>query len=110
LPESKSTATQGSLAGQTQLSQEIAAIKAARAALASRNATGALNDLDQYERSYPAGLFKLEAQVLRIDALLELGQSAAAQELARRFLVNQPDSPYARHVRSVASAATKTSP
>jgi len=88
----------------------MAAIKAARAALASGDASGALSDLNQYERGYPAGLFKLEAQVLRIDALLELGRSTAAQDLAQRFLATQPDSPYARHVRSVASAATKTNP
>jgi hypothetical protein len=108
--QSLSAPTQDSLAGPTQLSQEMAAIKAARAALASRDATGALSELNQYERSYPVGLFKVEAQVLRIDALLELGQSAAAQDLAQRFLATQPNSPYARHVRSVASAATKTNP
>lgn len=106
LPES--VTTRQSPAGQTQLSEEIAAIKGARAAVAQGDANRALAELDRYERAYPAGLFKIEAQVLRIDALLDLGQYATARELGQRFLAAQPDSPYAQHVRSVASAATGT--
>jgi hypothetical protein len=106
----ESPAGQSQLSHQSQLSQEIAAIKAARAALASNDATSALSELNRYERTYPAGLFSVEAQVLRIDALVLLGQHSAAQTLALRFLNAQPDSPYARHVRSVASAGTKTNP
>lgn len=109
-PPPASAMNRESPASQSQISEEIAAIKSARDALASHDATGALSALDRYRRTYPAGLFGVEAQVLRIDALLELGQYAAARELAQRFLAAQPDSPYARHVRSVASAATRTNP
>jgi hypothetical protein len=106
--ESRSATNREDPAGQTQLSEQIAAIKAARAALASHDASRALSDIDQYEHTYPAGLFSVESQVLRIDALLELGRYVAARELARQFLAAEPDSPYAQHVRSVASAAART--
>jgi hypothetical protein len=94
--------------GQTQLSEQIAAVKGARAALASHDASRALSDIDHYERTYPAGLFNVEIQVLRVDALFELGRYAAARELGQQFLAVAPDSPYAQHVRSVTSAAART--
>jgi len=106
--EPRSVTNREDPAAQTQLSEQIAAVKAARAALASHDASGALRDIDQYEHVYPAGLFSVETQVLRIDALHELGRHVAARELARKFLAAQPDSPYAQHVRSVESAAART--
>jgi hypothetical protein len=105
--EARSVTNREYPAGQTQLSEQIAAVKAARAALTSHDASRALSDIDRYEHTYPAGLFTVETQVLRIDALFELGRYASARELVQQFLAAEPDSPYAQHVRSVASAAAR---
>jgi hypothetical protein len=45
-----------------------------------------------------------EAEVLRIEALRDTGDSRAAAARAREFLTRHPDAPQARHVRSILEA------
>jgi hypothetical protein len=87
--------------GQSDLSAQTAVLQTVRASLAARRAEQALRQVDQYERDYPAGLFLLEAEVLRIDADSQLGDSASVKRLATRFLELHRDSPYARHVQAL---------
>jgi hypothetical protein len=81
------------------LRAELMALDAARAALAAGNGQGALSLLDAYDRGNPRGLLKLEAEVLRIDALAKSGRPDAARRRARAFLARYPNSVLASRVR-----------
>jgi len=81
------------------LRAELMALDAARAALAAGNGQGALSLLDAYDRGNPRGLLRLEAEVLRIDALAKSGRSDAAQKRAKAFLARHPNSVLASRVR-----------
>ncbi len=81
------------------LRAELKALDGARTTLASGNAQGALSLLDAYDRGYPRGLLRLEAEVLRIDALARSGQTEAARRRADAFLRQHPKSVLASRVR-----------
>ena len=59
----------------------------------------ALGALDDYQRSFPHGVLGQEAAVLRIEALVKGGNTAAAKALADRFLAANPQSPHAPRIR-----------
>jgi hypothetical protein len=82
------------------LRRELAALDAARRALASGNARSALTGLDAYDRAYPRGRLELEAEVLRIDALAKAGLASAARRHAEAFVRRHPGSVFASRVRS----------
>lgn len=84
------------------LSAELGALDAARSALASGDANGALTQLDAYAHNFPHGRLSLEAEVLRIDALAKSGQTAAARKRAEAFMKRHPDSVLASRVRAYA--------
>ncbi len=98
LPATKPASPAGSL--QT-LTNELEAIEAARRALANRDAHRALRLLERYRRSHPAGRLRMEAEVLRIEALAARGDRASAARLARAFTERQPNSPYTRRIQSL---------
>jgi hypothetical protein len=81
---------------------ELAQLDAARSKLASGRSEEALALLDAYDRSAPRGMLKLEAEVLRIDALSRSGRTALAQSRARAFLARHPKSVLAARVRRIA--------
>jgi hypothetical protein len=81
------------------LAAELGALEAARAALGRRDATRALALLDAHARDFPRGRLKQEAEVMRIDALAESGQRAAARQRAQAFLGRSPNSVLAGRVR-----------
>jgi hypothetical protein len=81
---------------------ELAQLDAARSKLASGRSQEALALLDAYDRSTPRGMLKLEAEVLRIDALSRSGRTALAQSRARAFLARHPKSVLAARVRRIA--------
>ncbi len=91
---SKTTATPS-------LADEVAAIRSAKGALASGNAAQALHELDAYRAHFPHGRLAQEATVVRIEALINSGNSAAAGAIADRFLAAHADSPYSARVRSL---------
>jgi TolA-binding protein len=106
-PESKPAApSQGAQA--PTLSDEVAALQAARAALAERDASGAITALDHYKSRFPSGRLAQEATVLRIEALMQRGDHAAASTLADRFEASHPHSPYADRIRSIIAARNST--
>jgi hypothetical protein len=81
---------------------ELAQLDTARSKLASGRSEEALALLDAYDRSAPRGMLKLEAEVLRIDALSRSGRTALAQSRARAFLERHPKSVLAARVRRIA--------
>jgi hypothetical protein len=91
-----------------QLREEIALLDATRQALKQATPRAALDLLARHESRFPHATLAPEADALRIEALEQTGDSAAARKLARRFLTLYPDSPLAARVeRMLASAQTR---
>jgi hypothetical protein len=85
------------------LAREIAVLDAAERAERRRDHHGALASLNEYARAFPDGALLAEAQVLRISALLGIGDRAAAQAEARSFFARYAPSPLAARVHSLLS-------
>lgn len=83
------------------LQAELAQLDAARSRLAAGHAEQALALLRAYERATPRGALRLEAEVLRIDALSRSGRLAQAQQRAKLFLSRHPSSVLAARVRRI---------
>jgi hypothetical protein len=81
------------------LNEEIEALDHGRSNLREGNAAAALASADAYLGHFPQGSFRLEASLLRVDALLALGQSEAALNEARRHLAAYPTTPAAFRLR-----------
>ena len=85
----------------TALSEELSALDAARSILAQGDPSGALVRLDNYNKAFPKGRLQLEAEVLRIDALMKSGQQELARKRAQAFLAKHPKSVLASRVRGL---------
>lgn len=109
-PASPRVAPTSSEARRATLADEVAALDAARAALASRDGAGALRALDRYAADFPRGFLGQEATVLRVEALAARGDRAAAADLARRFVAAHPSSPMADRVRSLGGLPVDDAP
>lgn len=81
------------------LAAELSALDSVRAQLNAGQPKAALSSLDAYSRTFPRGRLRLEAEVLRIDALAKSGQTAAAHSRAEAFIKRHPDSVLASRVR-----------
>ncbi len=82
------------------LAAEIAAIDAARTALASGNAQQALARLDAHDAAFRRGALAQEAMLLRVEALARLGRRREAAALGRAFLRVHPTSTLAARIRA----------
>lgn len=102
-PEPKAVPATGQAATSSTLADEVAALQVARTALAAHDPNGAIVALDRYKSRFPSGKLGPEATFLRIDALNQRGDHAAASALGDRFLAAHPHSPYADRVRSILS-------
>jgi hypothetical protein len=100
LPDGAGSDTPKSV-GTPSLAEEVAAIKSAKGALAGGNATQALRELEAYKQHFPRGRLAQEATVVRIEALINSGNQAAAGTVADHFLAAHPDSPYSARVRTL---------
>jgi len=85
------------------LGDQVASIDRARAALAAGDAREAVAQTDDYEARFPHGSLLQEATVLRVEALLRLGDRSRAHEVGERFLAAYPTSPHAARVRQMLS-------
>ncbi len=83
------------------LSEELNALDGVRALLSRGDAAGALSHLDTYNKTFPKGRLQLEAEVLRIDALMKSGQTDLAKKRAQVFLSRHPNSVLASRVRAL---------
>ncbi len=94
----------------TSLMEEVAALDAAREALAAGDAPRALRALDDHDRRFAGGALGPETTVLRIDALVLRGDRATAARLGEAFLAAHPHSLYASRVRSRIGAPAPATP
>jgi hypothetical protein len=80
------------------LAEEIKMLDRVSASLSAHDGAGALTELDAYQARFPRGSMTLEATVLRIEALRQSGNGAAADALADDFLAKHPTSVLAPRV------------
>lgn len=96
-------------AGDTQpagsVALEIEALERARAQLGRKDGQGALAALRAYSREHPAGVLAQEADVLRVEALLLVGERKAASDLAERLLQQRADTPHRARLQGLLQQA-----
>jgi hypothetical protein len=83
------------------LSREVEALELAHRALAEHNPARALGILDRYRAQFPEGRLASEATLLRVQALLAIGDRAGAQALADAYSAANPGTPYARRIKEI---------
>lgn len=88
----------------SQLSQETRAVGQIRGLIASGRLAPARTALDQYDRSFPNGLLRPEASVLRIELLAKEGNSAGARALAVAFEAAHPKSSHLEKIHALVAA------
>jgi hypothetical protein len=88
------------------LERETRLVDAARRALARGDAAGALATLSGYERAFSNGALRPEASVLKVRALLGVGDREGAESLGRRIIAEAPQSEHAGAIRAVLGART----
>jgi pheromone shutdown protein TraB len=87
---------------QPDISSEIATVDEVRNVLRARQPRAALVALDRYDARFGrVGSLREEAAALRIEALLQSGKRERATTLARAFLAQHAQSPYAARVRAL---------
>jgi TolA-binding protein len=84
------------------LTEEVAALDAARSALSAGDAKRALAQLDRYDSQLHGARLHAEALLLRSEALAADGRKPAAAALAREFLAKYPNSTLADRARALA--------
>jgi hypothetical protein len=84
------------------LRAEVASIAAVREALARGDGQGAWQRLDAHDRAFPQAKLGPEASMLRLEALLAMGQHAEARRRARASLDANPTGPWAPRLREIA--------
>jgi hypothetical protein len=83
---------------------EIAVLRRAHEALARDQASQALLILEQHRRRWPKGALVQEREVLAIQALTRIGDTAVARARAERFLSDFPESILVPRVRELVPA------
>lgn len=102
-PEPQASAAKPEPERAPSLAVEIATIDRARRALRGQDPRAALSVLDEYQRKVTTRVLETEALLLRIDALVQLGDRRAASALARQVISRQPQGRYADRLRELAS-------
>jgi hypothetical protein len=84
------------------LTAELAALSRARLSQSAREPARALAELDAYERLPRPHVLEAEATLLRMEALIQVGQATAASNLAREYLRVHPSSPHRSRLQRIA--------
>jgi TolA-binding protein len=94
------------------LSEGVSVLELARSAIAEGDTARALRIVNEYERQFPKGDLREEAETIRIEALIARGRDAEALDAASTFLATSPNSPHARHVRAMVASlrASRSNP
>jgi len=83
------------------LEDELLLFKQAKQAADSGKANQALSLLDRYAKEFPNGVLRLEAQVVRAEALCAAGRTSAAAKVRDRFVDSHPSHPLASRMRDL---------
>lgn len=83
------------------LKREIRMLDRARNAVQNGESALALDLLRSYDQRFPRGAFRQEVAVLRVEALERRGERDRANDLARKFVAENPDSPHVERVERV---------
>lgn len=86
------------------LTEELALLADANAALRRRDAAGATRALDEYQARFPRGSLSVEAEALRVETV-SATDPERARLLARAFVERHPSSPVAARMRRIADGA-----
>jgi hypothetical protein len=81
------------------LREEVAVLDRARAAARSGHNAEALTLVDSYVRDFPQGSLRLEAEVVRVQALAAAGRRSEASLRAKKLLAQSPNSVVASRLR-----------
>jgi len=88
-------------ASSSSLTEETAALDAARTALRGGRVTEAIALLDDCARRFPSGLLQPVASAVRVEALLALGDRASAETVARTLVAAAPKTFAAHRVKAM---------
>jgi hypothetical protein len=87
------------------LREQIAWLDRAREAVRGGDSHAALSELAQYRVKFPRGEFAQEVTVLKIEALVQDGQMAAARSLGKKFFTSHPESPHVERIERLIGTA-----
>jgi hypothetical protein len=87
--------------GTAGLQDEVRAIDSARTHLRAGAAAEALSDVLAYEQAFPKGSLRIEAELIRIEALMKLGRKDAAKQRGEALLARDPEGPLAQRIRTL---------
>jgi len=82
------------------LEEEAALLAEVQGALRAGRATTALSKLESYDRRFPTGMLRAEADAARVFALCSAGRVEKARASAARFVQRYPSSPAAARVQA----------
>jgi hypothetical protein len=82
------------------LEDEAALLAEVQGALRSGNASVALGKLESYDRRFPTGMLRAEADAAKVFALCSAGRVEKARAAAARFVQRYPSSPAAPRVQA----------
>jgi hypothetical protein len=82
------------------LEEEAALLAEVQGALRSGKAAAALGKLESYDRRFPTGMLRAEADAARVFALCGAGRVDKARAAATRFVQRYPSSPAAARVQA----------
>jgi hypothetical protein len=88
------------------VAREIEAIERVRSELGRKDGQAALSALGRYASEHPRGVLAHEADVLRVEALLQAGDAPAALELAQQLLARHGESPHRARLEALARQAS----
>jgi hypothetical protein len=83
------------------LSRELSLVDSARQALLRGDPKLTLSRLDAYRTQFPKGALRSEAAMLRVEALVAVGDRAGAKRVGQQLLRGAPNSPYSQRIRSL---------
>lgn len=85
----------------SKLLRDVALLDRARSALRAGNAARALTELNRYDAERETHILDREAQLLRIEALVQSGNRKQASELARAYLAAFPGDAHETRLRAL---------
>jgi hypothetical protein len=83
------------------LRREVERLDRARAALLERRPDGVLAELKAYDRAFPDGALGEEAELLRIEALAQMGEVDSARRHVELLLARDEQGPHGRRLRAL---------